>query len=553
MYKHRDVRGLIPHGFPIVVAALAALLLLLPRAGVAQERDVVYNQVTVSSQEAGIDLEFADGSALSVTFRDGQVRIDGSTVGAYTPGGTLESSWRRLLGDAVAGDNGEVVRLLADWSPPEGLAESSAEAAAALHAALQQVAAPGTPEPVRTLGLEGDEDLLRSLLLEPAYLRSLTALALEGSFRPDRFVIDEDVRIEAGESLVGSMLALDSRVQVDGTLDGDLVLLGGLLRLGEAGRITGDLRWAEGEIPDDRSGVAGSASAIEPVLGLSTSELQDRIRSEVRAATADRERTTRRTSRTFGFGSGVLGGLAGLVQAAVTFGIFLAVGLAILHFFPRHIDIVSRTVLHAPGRSFLVGIAGGILSVPIWVTGMIVLAISVIGIPVLLLWIPAFPILVAAAMILGYIAVSRNVGHWVSHRDLQGLEGMDTSRPAVQIGVGLLVLIGAFAVASVLQIGGMIFSPFAILLNILGVVLTVAAGSIGLGAVLLSRAGRDPSFAGDARWTTDPDFDPWAPSPDPFRPEPEPAAPRDRDPFTPGGQDAPPADEPGPNPDEEPK
>ncbi len=533
-----------------VVSTLVLAVLTLPLGLEAQEPELVFNQLTVSSQEAALTLEFEDGSSLSASLRDGGVFVDGTEVGRYTSGGALESSWRGLLASAVAADNGQVLDLLRGWAPPENLSADEAAAASALSAELDRFVRlqSSAAEPARTLPA-GTEELLQGILLESDYLKALTAAALARPLSPAQVIVGREFRVEAGETVDGSLLALNSRLDLEGTLDGDVVLLGGGLRIGPDGRITGDLRWTDAELDGNLDAIDGGSQEIEPVMGITSEDLSERIRAEVRSATAEaRSAVTQRTSRSpF---RGIVRGLGGLFQTAVTFAILLAIGLAVLHFFPRELDVVSRTAAQAPGRSFLVGLAGAVLALPVWVSGMVLLAVTVIGIPLLLLWIPALPIVVVGLMILGFVAMSRNVGRWVSHRNVQGLEGMDTSRPAMQIGVGLLILLGAFAIASVLQIGGVIFTPFVVLLKIVGYLATLLVGCIGFGAVLLSRAGRDPGY-GRGDW----DPDPWAPSPDPFAPDPrasrEPShGPQEPTPSTESAQSAQSAPSEGPGPDD---
>jgi len=503
------------------------VLLLVPLAGAAQERVVVFNQVTVSSQEAGIDLEFADGSTLSTVFRDGRVLVNGDEVGAFTPGDALERSWRSLLGQAVAADNSQVAELLRNWTPPGDLSGEGARSAEALTArigatfALEGAAAqPALP----ALSPEAERELLQAMVLRPERLHALTrALEDRRTGLPIQVHIGESVRVESDDDVEETLLIVDGDLLVDGRVRGDILLLGGEIQLGDDARVDGDLRWTDARILGDRRAVRGEILEVTGVVAQTEAQLREELERTLRdslmeVVRAEMEprvsvRTGRDPSRSVF--RNVLRGLGGLFQTALTFLLLVGVGLAILYFFPRHFETVARTAHNATGRSALVGLAGLVLAFPVWILGIVILAITIIGIPVMLLWLPVFPMAFAMAMVLGYLAMAWNLGRWVSRRQFQGLEGFETSRPAAQIGTGVAVLLVAFALAHLFRMGGPVLGVFYGLLTFVGVVLSMVAIVVGLGAVILSRAGRDRGYAGGG-WS--PDDDPFGPEPDPFSP-----------------------------------
>lgn len=509
----------------LVLLMLAAVAVPNPTA--AQERQIVSSQVTVAGGEATLAVEFADGEALAVSFRNERLMVNDAEIGQYRAGGPLEAAWRSLLGQAVAMETDEIAGLLRDWSPPADLEGEAAEAGRALEDRLSAVLTPPeTPDP-QVVRPEGDlEEAIESLILRTDRLRALTS-GLRGLRTEDlRIHVGDDVTIEEGETVAGSLLVLDGHLTVNGAVEGDVLLLGGGLTLGDQGRIGGDLRWIDALIDDERrDAVAGSIAEIQPVPDRSEADLRDEIRREVRAAVEAETRAPPRPTPPRTTGRSALrnlgSGLANLFQTLVTFGILFGIGLVLLYFVPRNFEIVARTARHAAGRSALVGLATSVLSFPIWIAGIVLLAVTIIGIPVMLLWLPLFPLALAVAATVGFLAVARILGRWMSHRSIQGFESLDASRPAIQLGAGLAVLLAAFALAAVFQMGGAWLSLFHGLLTFIGVLLVVVTGMIGLGAVILSRGGRDPLYAGPG-WSWDGGEDPWGPAPDPFAPEPPP-------------------------------
>lgn len=505
-------RGAVPLASFLLFGALGLVLAgpfmgpLCPVPLSAQEREILFNQVTVSGAEASLRLELTGDEELSVVFRDGQVLVDGSRVGSYSRGDGLDTAWRALLGQAIALENDALARLLTEWSPPAELEGEAVRVARLLEERFSGDLAGAARQPARDpMALPaGDQAraLVEALVRDPTRLRELAAAVRNLRTDDLRIHVGESVTIEAEERVDGYLLVLDGDVRLDGTVEGDVVVIGGRIRLGDDARVGGDLRWAAAALEGNRGAVRGRIREIAPVADRPETDLREEIRREVQAATAQALRTDRprRPARARGPGlfRNLIGGVAGLLQTVVTFGIMLGLGLAVLYFFPRNLEVVARTARNAPGRAAAVGLAGVVLAFPAWLLGILVLLVSIVGIPVVLLWIPAFPLAVALAGGLGYLAVAHNLGRWASGRDIGGMEGFDVSRPAVQIGIGLAILLGAFALANVFQIGGPLFHAFRVIITAAGVVLTIMATCVGFGAVLLSRGGRDPAFSGMA-------------------------------------------------------
>jgi hypothetical protein len=119
---------------------------------------------------------------------------------------------------------------------------------------------------------------------------------------------------------------------------------------------------------------------------------------------------------------------------------------------------------------------------------MIALAVTIIGIPVLLAWVPLFPIAAGVALLLGYLAVARNVGEWVADQEYRGLEWIRGSNTFYTIVAGVGALLVPCIAASAIRILG--FGFLTGLLGFVGSMVTLAAASVGLGAVLLTRGGK---------------------------------------------------------------
>ena len=485
--------------FPL--ASILALFTLLPQGVEGQLRTVVSNEIAVSENEATLRLDFQDRGRLTISFQDGQVLLNGEVEGRYSRRDGLDLAWRSLLGEVITLDDGPLAMALNDWDPPRGLTGGSEDLAARLDETLEGALAlpealeDPTPQGEVTVSISGEEGLLAALLSRTGALSGL-AEVLEGTPINDFiFKIGEDVVVEAGEELEGTLILVDGDLDVRGRIDGDVVLTGGTVRLLENGVITGDLRIANGEL--ERSGGTVEGRFLAPATGdeiqLEPAELEDLkrkleldIRRDLRS-TMERE-TRRSPNMVWGVFGNVGNAIAGLLENLVTFLVLAILGVLAVHFQRERLEVVATAARQAPVRSAVVGLAGGFFLIPIWIVGTIALAITIIGIPVLLAWVPLFPIAAGLAILLGYLAVARNVGEWVADQEYRGLEWIRGSNTFYTIVAGVGALLVPCVAASAIRILG--FGFLTGLLGFLGSMVTLAAASVGLGAVLLTRGGK---------------------------------------------------------------
>ena len=485
--------------FPL--ASILALFTLLPQGVEGQLRTVVSNEIAVSENEATLRLDFQDRGRLTISFQDGQVLLNGEVEGRYSRRDGLDLAWRSLLGEVITLDDGPLAMALNDWDPPRGLTGGSGDLAARLDETLEGALAlpealeDPTPQGEVTVSISGEEGLLAALLSRTGALSGL-AEVLEGTPINDFiFKIGEDVVVEAGEELEGTLILVDGDLDVRGRIDGDVVVTGGTVRLLENGVITGDLRIANGEL--ERSGGTVEGRFLAPATGdeiqLEPAELEDLkrkleldIRRDLRS-TMERE-TRRSPNMVWGVFGNVGNAIAGLLENLVTFLVLAILGVLAVHFQRERLEVVATAARQAPVRSAVVGLAGGFFLIPIWIVGTIALAITIIGIPVLLAWVPLFPIAAGLAILLGYLAVARNVGEWVADQEYRGLEWIRGSNTFYTIVAGVGALLVPCVAASAIRILG--FGFLTGLLGFLGSMVTLSAASVGLGAVLLTRGGK---------------------------------------------------------------
>jgi cytoskeletal protein CcmA (bactofilin family) len=496
---------------PLRAPALAAALLLASAGGatvaLAQDPgDVLSKTVSVGRQSAALELEFVDRTPLAIALTDGEVTIDGEVVGSFSTGGALDAAWRSLLGFAVSLDDGALARALIDWSPPEGLSGESLDVAARIDTSLEEALRGDGSSRAASPG-DSESSALRSLvsLLDRTEALAGLAEALGGLDLDEvRLSVGEDLFIGEGEVVEATVLVVDADLEVAGRVRGDVVVIDGDIRLAPTGRIDGDVRYSDGTVIDQGARVEGDVVRVTPaeiaierrVRDEVRSELQREIRSEVREATRGR--------RGESFFGRVFGGLGGAIAQLFMVLVLGIIGAIVTHFAAPNLDAVAETARRTPGRALTVGTAGAFLILPAFVLGIVALAISIIGIPALILWIPLFPVAVVLGGGLGYLAVARNVGVWVSRQRFPYMAWVRISNPVTLMAGGALALASPIIAAELVSVFPWT-GALEVLLRVTGYMLGMIATLMGFGSVLLTRAGRRPEFFDDDVFgTTDP-------------------------------------------------
>lgn len=478
-----------------------ALPALLPQGIEGQLRTVVSNEIAVSEREASLRLELQDDASLAISFADGKILVDGEPLGTFVRRDALDLAWRSLLGEVVALDNGPLATALHDWAPPEELTGEAAQLASLLDRTLEEAlalpmaAADAEPPPQVTISVPGEESLLGALLRRTGAL-GILAEALEDVPLERAIVrVGEDVVVEAGEELEGTLILVDGDLEVRGTIRGDVVVTGGVVSLREGGRITGDLRLAEGELERSGGSVGGSVRLLDaggetPLERGDLEELRRDLEREIRRDVMASLESDRRRSPNMVVGAfrNVGRAIAGLLENVVTLLVLATLGALALHFVRERLEVVATTARRAPVRAAVVGLAGGFLLIPVYVLGIVALAVTIIGIPFILVWAPLFPLAAALAALLGYLAVARNVGEWVAEQEYRGLEWIRGSNVLYIMTAGIAALMVPCIAASALRVLGLGF--FTGLLTFVGSTIGILAMLIGFGAVLITRGGR---------------------------------------------------------------
>lgn len=325
------------------------------------------------------------------------------------------------------------------------------------------------PEPIPPGGATVDlSDLSQPVTIED-HLRS----GLAGKAEPRLTIPGGTARrgnysIGSEETLTGHLLVVDGNADVHGRLRGNLVTLRGDVLLHPGSMVAGDILTLGGKVRDLGGEIGGEvrsleASAVAP--GASSGP----------AALSPLE--------------SVLYRIAGVVGVFLT---LLVLGFGVVIFGRQNLEIVSDTVSHSFGRSFVTGLLGQILLLPTFGMLVVGLILSVAGILLLPFAVAVFAMLVVVGVVGGYIAVAHALGETYTRRRMALGVIIRSPNSYRYLLIGLLAIASlwsAWALFGWVPVAGSIMWGAAFFVSWL-------LGTAGFGAALLSRAGIKENFSG---------------------------------------------------------
>jgi Polymer-forming cytoskeletal len=273
-------------------------------------------------------------------------------------------------------------------------------------------------------------------------------------------VVDED------ETVTGDIAAIGGSATINGQVQGDVAVIGGSLSLGPRAEVHGDTTVVGGTLTK-----APGALITGEVSEVGMGDAIRARRAQVRAP---------RSSPGRDYGSNpVIGFTWTLVPVLL---IMLLAGIVLL-VAPEPVRQIADKAAANPFKAWAIGFLAEILFVPMVVITVIVLAVSIIGIPLLLL-IPVALVGLMAVCVVGFTGVAFQIGRLVQER----LEQI-RDRPFLATAVGICVIAAPLLVARVL---GLIWGLGVIagLLMAAGFVLQYVVWTTGLGAAALVRVER---------------------------------------------------------------
>jgi len=280
--------------------------------------------------------------------------------------------------------------------------------------------------------------------------------------RGDRVRIFGSVVVPEGEEVTGQAVAVMGSVHVDGEVDDQVVAVLGSVTLGPHAIVRGDVVAVGGRVNR-----AEGAQIRGGVTEVSMGDL---------AVHSNHYRWfSPRSTLWYLVGFGALPRLIGSTFHFVLLAMFACIALVVAR---GAVEGSAERVSSNPVKATAIGLAAEVLLAPAFLLTAIVLAISIIGIPLLLLMPFAFFALLLVALA-GFSGTACAIGRWA-----RGRFGLAHSAAFVDIIIGVFLILLPLLLGRLLALGGWPLSPFAGLLLATGIGLEFLAWTSGFGAVL---------------------------------------------------------------------
>jgi cytoskeletal protein CcmA (bactofilin family) len=288
----------------------------------------------------------------------------------------------------------------------------------------------------------------------------------DGTVRSADYVrFGEGVHVKPDEHIMGDVVVFANNLLVEGKVTGDCVVIGGDLKVAPGATVDGEVVCIGGTLSlGDSSQVEMSATSVWGDLDKSESST---VGGEVSVISGP----SIKTDIDFGgAGSSIWKFFTRLVWVIVL--VFL--GIMVYYIFPSRMRRLADTIEHRGLVSFLAGLAGWILWLPVF----ILLCVTLVGIPVALLLIVLTPIMT----LVGYLGVAMSVGRKTgSHASGAAAGGVGTML------VGIILLEGSVLLGTFFRALPSVFHLLGVILTVIGLSVIFIAGTMGFGAFLMTR------------------------------------------------------------------
>lgn len=295
-----------------------------------------------------------------------------------------------------------------------------------------------------------------------------------------RISLAKQVVVRQDEEVTDGVFSAGGSVRIDGRVRDNVVVIGGDLELTPTAEVRGDITVMGGELT-----IAEGARHVGAVHH------------------AARGAWPRWSWPSFGWSRFEPTGAARWLPLAGTTArvLLLAIATVIMVLLARgRLARIGAVTMASPVKAGLVGLTAQLLFVPAIVILVIVLAVTIVGLPFIAVLVPLAVLIMLGAMLLGFVGLAQRLGQAAGR--VLGWTG-EPMLPAALAGMAMIVL--PTVLARLVGVGPDAVRGVAVALLVVGSVVEYVAWTIGLGAALLTGLGRwavvpppvPPPFPGD--------------------------------------------------------
>jgi len=283
------------------------------------------------------------------------------------------------------------------------------------------------------------------------------AASRRGRQKDDVIRVFGDVTVARDEVVNGDLVVFGGNGQIDGYVDGDAVVIGGRLALGPEANVAGDVAVVGGTLlRDPGASIGGAVNEVSVGPGATFGEIL-------------RNRGI--------FWSGMLPFL-GAVSTLVRVVMLIVFGCIVMLVAGEVANRIGDRAAAEPVKAGLTGLVAELLFVPLLIMTVVLLVITILGIPLLLL-VPFAVLALLVVFLIGFTGVATRVGGLIGPR-----VGWTNIGPYLTTVLGIVFLLLPILLARLLGAFGVNF--IALPLLVVGVLIEYLAWTVGFGAAALT-------------------------------------------------------------------
>jgi hypothetical protein len=284
----------------------------------------------------------------------------------------------------------------------------------------------------------------------------------------DRVRIFGDVTVREGEVVSGQVVAVIGSVRIDGDVGDQVVSVLGSVELGPKAIVRGDIVSVGGRV---RRAPGAQVGGAVTEVSLGDARWDPRFEPWLREVGL--------VSLFDGF-SGVPR-LIGTMFRVLLLMLFATMAMVVAR---ASVERSAQRVSDNPIKATVVGLLAEVMFLPVLVLTCIVLAISIVGIPLLLL-IPFVILFLMLLALVGFTGTALAVGQWARRQFSLG-----AASSFADVWLGIVIILFPVLVGRLIGLGGFLTGPIVVLLVTAGLGLEFLAWSTGFGAVLTNTFSR---------------------------------------------------------------